>query len=161
MRKALCLIFYQALILASHAASAQQPPAIPELPPLVIDNFSPVVREQIQEAYANASARLKSDDAIGQLGMVLQTYGLFKEAAACYRLASQLAPLTFRWAYYLGVGPDGGRTLRRGCLHASHGHAPRSQLCPCTVTTSKLPTRVRRLEREREGLRRDSTWSHR
>ena len=107
MRKALCLIFYQALVFASHAASAQQSPAIPELPPLVIDNFSPLVREQIQEAYTNARARLNSDDAVGRLGMVLQTYGLFKEAAACYRRASQLAPLSFRWAYYLGVVQTG------------------------------------------------------
>src|SRR6266581_7155921 len=103
MRKALCLIFYQALILAPQAANAQRSPAIPELPPLVVDNVAPVVRNQIQEAYADASAHPNNDDAVGRLGMVLQTYGLLKEAAVCYRRASQLAPSTLRWAYYLGV----------------------------------------------------------
>src|SRR5712691_3894050 len=96
MRKVLCLIFYQALILAPQGASAQRSPAIPELPPLVIDNVAPVVRNQIQEAYADASAHPNNDDAVGRLGMVLQTYGLLKEAAACYRRASKLAPSTFR-----------------------------------------------------------------
>ena len=103
MRKALYLIFCQALILAWHTVGAQKSPAIPELPLLVLDNVAPAVRDQIQEAYANARANLNDEGAIGRLGMVLQTYGLLKEAAVCYRRASQLAPSTFRWVYYLGV----------------------------------------------------------
>lgn len=103
MRKALSFIFCQALIFAWHAAGAQNSPAISELPPLVLDNVSPTVRDQIQEAYRDARAHPNDDDAIGRLGMVLQTYGLFKEAAACYRQAIRLAPSTFRWVYYLGV----------------------------------------------------------
>jgi len=103
MRNGLCLISCQALILAWYPAGVQNSPAMRELPPLVIDNVAPAVRIQIQEAYVDARANLNDEGAIGRLGMVLETYGLLKEATVYYRIASQLAPSTFRWAYYLGV----------------------------------------------------------
>src|SRR5256885_14555152 len=103
MRNGLCLISCQALILAWCPAGVQNSPAMRELPPLVIDYVAPAVRIQIQEAYVDARANLNDEGAIGRLGMVLETYGLLKEATVYYRIASQLAPSTFRWAYYLGV----------------------------------------------------------
>ncbi len=101
MRKALCLI--QTLILAACSVGAQEAPAIPDLSPLSLDGFSSAVRGQIQEAYADARAHPNDDIANGRLGMILQTYGLFHEAAPCYRRAIRLAPATFRWAYYLAT----------------------------------------------------------
>ena len=143
MRKALCLIFYQALILAPQAANAQRSPAIPELPPLVVDNVAPVVRNQIQEAYADASAHPNNDDAVGRLGMVLQTYGLLKEAAVCYRRASQLAPSTLRWAYYLGVAEaeegqcDAATSTLRVALRLDPNYVPAQlRLANCLLTSA-------------------------
>jgi tetratricopeptide (TPR) repeat protein len=99
MRKALC--FIQTVILAACSAAAQKAPGVPNLPPL--DDFSSGVRGQIQDAYADVHAHPNDDTAIGRLGMILQTYGLFREAAVCYRRAVRLAPSTFRWSYYLGT----------------------------------------------------------
>ena len=103
MRKALCSMFGQMLLLAGCAVGAQESAALPELRSLGLDNMSPGIREQIQEAYREARAHLGDDAVCGRLGMVLETYGLLKDAARCYRRAAQLAPSTFRWAYYLGV----------------------------------------------------------
>jgi len=123
MRKALCLTCGLTLILTWYTAKAQKAPAIPELPTLALDNISPGIRDQIQEAYTDARAHMSDDAEIGRLGMVLQTYGLFKEAAVCYRWACQLAPSTFRWAYYLGM------------VEAAEGH------CDAAATTFRLGTR--------------------
>src|SRR3989442_7886799 len=100
MRKALCFVFCLTLTFASYTVGAQQDPAIPELPRLTIDNFSPVARDQIQEAYADARARPADDVASGRLGMILQTYGLFQEAAVCYRRGRRLAAARF-WLGHL------------------------------------------------------------
>src|ERR1700736_2199168 len=101
MIKALCLI--DTLILFACGAAAQEPPAMPDVPLVALDDFSPAIRGQIQEAYAEVHAHPDDDAAIGRLGMTFQTYGLFQEAAVYYRRASRLAPSIFRWAYYLGM----------------------------------------------------------
>src|SRR5216683_3096775 len=101
MRKTLCLL--QTLLLAACSVGAQEAPARPDLSPLSLDDFSSAIRGQIQEAYADARAHPGDDSAYGRLGMILQTYGLFQEAAVCYRRARWLAPSTFRWAYYLAT----------------------------------------------------------
>ena len=102
MRKALCFIFLETLILTWYCVGAQSP-AIPELPRFSLDNFSSGVRDQIQVAYADVRAHVNDSDASGRLGMVFQTYGLFQEAVVFYGRAARLAPSAFRWAYYLGV----------------------------------------------------------
>src|SRR5437660_1996548 len=101
MRKALCLIFF--LVFASSSWGAQNTPAVPELPRLSLDNFSPGIQEQIGEAYSYVRSHPGDAAASGRLGMVLQTYGLLQEAAVCYRRAGQLEPNVLQWAYYLGV----------------------------------------------------------
>jgi len=128
MRRALCSIFFQALAFASSSFGAQSSPAVPELPRLSLDNFSPGIQEQIREAYSYARSHPRDANASGRLGMVLQTYGLFQEAAVCYRRAGQLEPTVFQWAYYLGVvEADQGRcdaatsTLRLA-LHINAGY---------------------------------------
>src|SRR5438552_7979782 len=130
MRKSLCLILSQALAFASSSSGAQSTFAVPELPRLSLDNFSPGIQEQIEEAYSNASSHLEDAAASGRLGMVLQTYGLLQEAAVCYRRAGQLEPNVFQWAYYLGaVEADQGRcdaatsTLRLA-LQINAGYLP-------------------------------------
>jgi tetratricopeptide (TPR) repeat protein len=110
MPKALCLVFFQLLVFASCSWAAQRTPAVPELPRLTLDNFAPGIRDQVDEAYSYARSHSTDAAASGRLGMVLQTYGLLKEAAVCYRRAMQLEPTVFQWAYYLGgVEADQGR----------------------------------------------------
>ncbi len=143
MRKALCMIFCQTLILTCCAVGAQESPAIPELPPLALDNASPSIRNQIQEAYTDARARPADAAAIGRLGMVLQTYGLLKEAAVCYRRAGQLAPSTFRWIYYLGVVEaeeghcEAAASTLRTALHLDPSYVPaQSRLARCLFASA-------------------------
>src|SRR5437879_3773952 len=100
MRKTLCLIFFLAFVSSN---LAQTIPAVPELPRLSLDDFSPGIQEQIGEAYSNARSSSGDAAASGRLGMILQTYSLLQEAAVCYRRAGQLEPNVFQWAYYLGV----------------------------------------------------------
>ena len=101
MRKALFFFFVPVLAVAQSKARAQQASA-QELPPPNLQSLSPPVRQQIEEAYAEARQHPRDADASGRLGMVLQTYGLNQEAALAYQRASHLAPSAFRWTYYLG-----------------------------------------------------------
>src|SRR5947207_13542796 len=108
MRKALCLIFF--LVFASSSWGAQNTPAVPELPRLSLDNFSPGIQEQIGEAYSYARSHPGDAAASGRLGMVLQTYGSLQEAAECSRRAGQLQPDVRQWAACLGfVEADPGK----------------------------------------------------
>ena len=141
MRKALWLI--QTLILAACCSRAQNAPAIPELPPLALDDFSSGIRGQIQEAYAEARAHPDDDTANGRLGMILQTYGLLQEAAVYYRRAIRLAPSTFRWVYYLfAIESAGGHcdaafaTLRTASLVASDYVPARLRLANCLLASA-------------------------
>lgn len=110
MRKRPSLLFLAFLVFASSRLAAQSHSAVPELPRLTLDNFSPGTRQQIEEAYAFAGSHAEDASANGKLGMVLQTYGLLQEAAICYRRAMQLDPGSFQWKYYLGaVEADQGR----------------------------------------------------
>ena len=130
IRKALYLIFFQVLAFAFSSLGAQRDPAVPGLPHLTLDNFSPGIREQIREVYSYSRSHPGDAAASGRLGMVLQTYGLLQEAAVCYRRARQLEPNVFQWAYYMGVvEADQGRceaatsTLRLA-LHINAGYLP-------------------------------------
>ena len=100
--KALGLLCLLLLTFAAIDLRAAQSRAVPDLPSLALENFSPGIRNQIQEASADALSHPDDPAATGRLGMVLQTYGLLNEAALCYRRAMRLALSDFRWAYYLG-----------------------------------------------------------
>ncbi len=76
---------------------------LPELPPVVFDNFGPGIREQVHKAYADAQAKPRDAEAAGHLGMILHTYEQYEFAAVCYERARLLAPHEFRWIYYLGI----------------------------------------------------------
>jgi len=127
MRKTLCLIFFLAFVSSN---LAQTIPAVPELPRLRLDNFSPAIQEQIGEAYSNARSSSGDAAASGRLGMILQTYSLLQEAAVCYRRAGQLEPNVFQWAYYLGVVEtdqgkcDAAISTLRLALHVDPDYVP-------------------------------------
>ncbi len=144
MRKALCLIFFQVLAFASSSLGAQNAPAVPELPRLNLDNFSRGIQEQIGEAYSYARNHPGDAAASGQLGMVLQTYGLLQEAAVCYRRAGQIEPKVFQWTYLLGaVEADEGKcdaatsTLRLA-LHLDADYVPaKLRLANCLLASAE------------------------
>ncbi len=83
------------------AQPAQRVDRAPDLPLLIVDNFLPAVREQVQKAYAAAQASPDDAEASGRLGMVLDAYEQFDSAEACYRRAHLLDVRSFRWLYYL------------------------------------------------------------
>src|SRR5262249_36201616 len=70
--------------------------ALPELPPLTVENFGPAIRGQAQKAYNEARARPRDAEANGRLGMGLQTYEQYERARS-------LAPAEFRWLYYWAI----------------------------------------------------------
>ncbi len=91
---------------------------------------APVARV-IRQARKAALARPDSATAVGRLGQVLHAHWLYDEAATCYRIASQIAPADFRWAYLLaGVeeirGADGELIDRlfRAAIHLAPGYPP-------------------------------------
>ncbi|HYK92364.1 MAG TPA: tetratricopeptide repeat protein [Acidobacteriota bacterium] len=79
-----------------------QTSSLPELPQVDLTEFSPVVKEQVQEAYETACANPRNADASGKLGMLLDLYKRRESAAVWYKRAHQLDPSSFRWLYYLG-----------------------------------------------------------
>jgi tetratricopeptide (TPR) repeat protein len=66
------------------------------------EEFEPAVGEQIRHAYEQACKKPRDAEVAGKLGMIFQCYGKYELAEVCYRRARELAPLSFRWAYYLG-----------------------------------------------------------
>jgi tetratricopeptide (TPR) repeat protein len=124
MRKRLGLLFLPFVAFAAFTFAAQSRSAVPELPRLTLDNFSPGIREQIKEAYSFARNHADDAGASGRLGMVLQTYGLLQEAAICYQRAIQLEPNSFPWTYYLGA------------VEADQGH------CDTATATLRLALRI-------------------
>ena len=103
MRSIICLILFHMLPFTLHLWGVQGGGPVPDLPRLTLDNFSPAIRGQIEQAHSYASSHPQDAAASGQLGMILQAYGLSREAAVCYQRAAQLEPSVFRWTYYLGI----------------------------------------------------------
>lgn len=64
--------------------------------------FERAVRDQIRAAWERAE-RTPTAETIGAFGIVLHAYDQYDRAAACYRLAAQLAPSAFQWSYYLAL----------------------------------------------------------
>lgn len=73
-----------------------------EVPQVTIANFPAETRKQVEQAYAAARKQPQDADAVGKLGMLLDTYHRSEEAALCYRRAHLLAPAAFKWLYYWG-----------------------------------------------------------
>lgn len=77
--------------------------SLPDLPPVAVDSFGAEIKDQIRKAVAEAQAKPRDAEANGRLGMVLQTYEQYEQAAVCFERAWRLSPEEFRWRYYLGV----------------------------------------------------------
>jgi len=78
------------------------PPELVWLRQIEHEEFEPAVGKQIRHAYDQLRNQPQSTEAAGKLGMILQCYGKYELAKACYRRALGLKPDAFRWAYYLG-----------------------------------------------------------
>jgi len=76
--------------------------SLPDLPQLNMNNFLPVIRQQVQQTYTAVQVNPKNPEANGKLGMVLDAYEQYESAAICYRRAHLLDPESFRWPFYLG-----------------------------------------------------------
>jgi tetratricopeptide (TPR) repeat protein len=118
------------LAFACNTVADQKTPPLPELSSAALDNFSSRVRDQIREAYSDARAHLTDANSSGRLGMILQAYGLWQEAALSYDRAIRLAPSDFKWTYYLatveaseGRCNDAAATFR-SALRLDHNYLP-------------------------------------
>ena len=93
-----------AIGVSSHfSRAAEQGPNLPELPHLDYDKMLSTVRAEVQKAYEVALAHPRDATANGNLGRVLHAHDMPSEAEICYRRAHLLDPVSFRWAYYLGM----------------------------------------------------------
>ena len=84
---------------AQHNASTE---AAPEVPQVDIAGLPRETQQQVAQAYAGARKQPRDADAVGKLGMLLDTYHRSEDAALCYRQAHLLAPGAFKWLYYWG-----------------------------------------------------------
>ncbi len=80
-----------------------QPGTPPDLPQVVVDEFSAPVRQQILAARAAAQASPQDATASARLGKILHSYKLMPPAITCYRRARLLDPDDRELVYYLGI----------------------------------------------------------
>jgi tetratricopeptide (TPR) repeat protein len=78
-----------------------QPRSARSLPPVPVETYAAVARDEIGQAYRRALARPDDAEAVGALAMRLQAWEQFEPAAAAYARAQDLAPETVDW-WYLG-----------------------------------------------------------
>jgi len=96
------LVTCLAFSFARAESTAALPPELALLRQMEHEEFEPAVGKQIRHAFDQLRNQPQSAEAAGKLGMILQCYGKYELAEACYRRALSLAPDTLRWAYYLG-----------------------------------------------------------
>ena len=96
-------------LLTAGAASAQPPPALPEL---ALERFPESSRASVSRAFADAKAHPTDARVVGRLGRVLQAWDQYESAHAAYARAAALAPTTFEWPYLDAV------VLQRLARHA-------------------------------------------
>lgn len=82
---------------------------VPELPRVAVDGMAAGVREAVEAASREASAKPEDAGAVGRYGMTLHAHGEFQAAAQAYRRAAGFVPEEARWQYLLGVAlAEGG-----------------------------------------------------
>lgn len=125
-----------ALILGAQTAP------LPNLPQIDLNDFSPVIREQVGKAYDAARANPRDAEANGELAMLLDLYKHRNFADLCYERAHQLDPKSFRWLYYLGSvrteqgEREGATNAFREALRLDPGYLPaRLKLAESLLTT--------------------------
>ncbi|MFM8393664.1 MAG: tetratricopeptide repeat protein, partial [Acidobacteriota bacterium] len=77
--------------------------ADPPLPKVDVTGFEPEIRRQIIAAQRALVAKPGDAALNGRLGMILEAYERYEQAALFLERAHRLAPADFRWAFYLGV----------------------------------------------------------
>jgi tetratricopeptide (TPR) repeat protein len=77
------------------------------LPEVSTKSFLSAIRQELEQALADARARPGDAAAVGRLGMVLHAHDQLAAARQCYRRASILDPKSFAWLYYVGVVSQG------------------------------------------------------
>jgi tetratricopeptide (TPR) repeat protein len=144
MRKSARSLFLQLVVFATYLSAAQAGPKAPDFPQLKLDSFSGAIRQQIQQAYDFARSHPTEAKASGNLGMILQTYGLPHEALTYYRYATELAPNEFRWVYYMGlIEADQGQCEQaasnlRLALHIDPDYVPaKLHLANCLLASAE------------------------
>ena len=73
------------------------------IPAVDVTGFEPEIRRQVAAALEAVRLRPREAESSGKLGMILQAYERYEQAATFYQRARVGAPRDFRWAYYLGV----------------------------------------------------------
>lgn len=90
-----------------HYRGAEVTPApVAVLPEPDTTRMTPPVARAIRESRQAALTRPGSDAAVGRFCEVLQAHWLYDDASACYRIARELDPDDFRWAYLLAGVED-------------------------------------------------------
>lgn len=107
---------------------------LPPLPTLVLDRFTPAVREQLEAARSAAEAAPGDASQVGALGRALYAHQQYRAAAQCFERSRGLEPDAFAWTYLLAVAQaDLGDTDRAlEALRAAR-----------TLRPGDLPTAVR------------------
>jgi tetratricopeptide (TPR) repeat protein len=98
-----CILADQVATLPQARAGQLQPVALPNLEGQPEDISSVLVeaRAHLDALLQSAAADKEVADAYGELGSLYQTHQLGQAAERCFENAAQLAPDSFRWAYYL------------------------------------------------------------
>jgi tetratricopeptide (TPR) repeat protein len=98
-----CILADQVATLPQARAGQLQPVALPNLEGQPEDISSVLVeaRAHLDALLQSAAADTEVADAYGELGSLYQTHQLGQAAERCFENAAQLAPDSFRWAYYL------------------------------------------------------------
>jgi tetratricopeptide (TPR) repeat protein len=73
-----------------------------EIPQVNIAGLPHETQDQVAKAYAAAIKQPQDAEAVGKLGMLLDSYHVSEDAALCYQRAHLLAPTAFKWLYYWG-----------------------------------------------------------
>jgi tetratricopeptide (TPR) repeat protein len=98
-----CLLADQLMTLPQARAGQLQPVALPNLQgqPEDISTVLGEARAHVDALLQSAAADTELADAYGELGLLYQSHQLGQAAERCFENAAQLAPDSFRWAYYL------------------------------------------------------------
>ena len=109
-----------------------------------MEQFTPAVRERMQQALDAVEARPRDPQANGRWGMVLHAHGQHQAAAVAYQRAHLLDTGKFDWLYFLGVvqAADGSydqaaATLRRALRKRPDYVPAQLKLAECLLSAGK------------------------
>jgi tetratricopeptide (TPR) repeat protein len=113
-------------------------PAVPEIPPAVLETFSPEFRTEIERTLQHLQQNPADSRSAGELAMLFHANGHLAAAEALYSLARQGAPGEFRWAYYLGVVRDAANRAAEAEAAYREAHGLDAAYVPLTLRLAEL-----------------------